>query len=408
MGTGQTIQDELTAFALVVEARKLITGVNSNVQGAKELDWSLLKSEPGTKLGRPKTSAERYLYGYLRMKWQNLDPLGIAYTKNSFYFYRAAYIFVNTRNIRLALSKADKIAKTEGRGQAYYAQINRLVNYVDRLKHYRPDPEHQRRPSARSIVDKHAADPSLGKWINDKRKRIALQKLCLDDTGPKQPLRQTSKKKGLSTLPDDWREQYWHKVKDSSYADAIAVLYCTGCRPGELEKGVMVSLDEGGNLRFVIEGIKTHGGKYGQQHRILTEAINSPAARHLVDLLRDGINKQLVITSDAKKLSDTMRWHSKALWPKRKYIVSPYSFRHQKSADAKTELPANEVAMVMGHCNDETQSYYGGTRLAKGSNTVLKVEASREPRKTKRHNQGPPPWMIADQSHLTGPDLGVG
>lgn len=162
------------------------------------------------------------------MKWQNLDPLGIAHTKNSYYFYRAAYIFVNAHNIRAVLSKADKAARTEGHGPAYYAHINRLMRYVQRLEHTRPDPERQRRPSGLPVADTKFPHPSLGKWVNEQRTRTLEEKLSFDKTGPKQPLRQTNKKKGLSTLPDDWRQQYWHKVKDSCYADAIAVLYCTG------------------------------------------------------------------------------------------------------------------------------------------------------------------------------------
>lgn len=73
-----------------------------------------------------------------------------------------------------------------------------------------------------------------------------------------------------------------------------------------------------------------------------------------------------------------MRWHSKSLWPKQKYAVSPYSFRHQKAADIKTLLTEEEVAMVMGHCSNLTQGYYAGARLAKATNSVICVTASRK------------------------------
>lgn len=371
----RTDQDQIAADAFVIEVTEIINQKKRPVQGESTIDWSALDATSDTKHGRPKTTAEHYLFAYLRMVKSKKTPLEISGTKRSFYFYRAALIFVTKYKIQTILNEIYVLRlSVHGRyGNQYFEKIEQLLQLVEQLDTYKPDPLHKQ------LAKSSANDSStLGQWTATQKQLQAEQKIDGLKSGPKQPMRQTNKKKGLSRLPHDWRHQYWEKVQGSTYANAVAVLYCTGCRPGELQIGVEVSLDEDQNLVFRITGIKTHSGKYGQRLRVITESVKSRAAEHLRNLVKQSPERRICVTEDPKKLSDTMRWHSKTLWPKQKYVVSPYSLRHQKSADVKAALSETEVAMVMGHRSDATQSYYAGGRLAKSENTVVRVSASNE------------------------------
>lgn len=388
-----TDEEIMAAQALFVEAKKFVERKRRPVQGESDLEresesglsWGLLTAVDTTKHARPQTTAQHYLCGYLRMKNAEKTPVEMAGTKRSFYFYRAALLFVVRYQIKQVLRE---IANSRPPGndeidEKNYTELLRLVEVFDK---YLPDPNHKRLPKLQNTTSVH-----LGEWTKTQQQLAKEKQEDELAPGPKKPMRQTNKKKGLSTLPPDWREQYWEKVKTSIYADAIAVIYCTGCRPGELQIGVEVSLDDGQNLVFKITGIKTHSGKYGQQQRVITESVKSAAAEHLKGIVERSPDRHICIQSDRKKLSDTMRCYSKAVWPEQKYVVSPYSFRHQKAADVKDALTEVEVAMVLGHRSDTTQSYYAGKRLAKSDNTVIGVLTSNEVQSKLKNTPYPSP-----------------
>lgn len=391
----------MVAAALFLKAADIVDQNRNSVQGESNLasnsegglTWEILEKTDKTKLGRPKTTAEHYLLGYLRMKKAGKTPLEMAGTTRSYYFYRASLIFVVRYQIKQVLRE---IANSRQPGNDVIDEGNykELLRLVEALDQYPPDPNHKQRAKIQNT-----APPPLGEWTRTQQKLKEEQQQNKLAPGPKKPLRQTNKKRGLSGLPQDWREQYWQKVKTSIYANAIAVLYCTGCRPGELRTGATVTLDKHQNLEFHIAGIKTHGGKFGQRLRIITESVQSPAAEHLKGLVRQAADQTLIIKADPKKLSDAMRWQSQALWPKQKYVVSPYSFRHQKSADVKAAFSQTEVAMVMGHRSCATQSFYAGGRLAKSANTVVGVQVSNEVRFHHKNS----PFSAAQKHNMAEP-----
>jgi integrase len=214
-------------------------------------------------------------------------------------------------------------------------------------------------------------------------------------------LKQTGKRKGLSSLPDTWQEQYWSWAKDSKYAHAIAVLDCCGCRPSELELGVDVTYRDG-YLELYIQGTKRHGGKYGQAWRRVKVEPTFPAALHLVELCqRSETGSVNIQVESGKNLSATMAWYSKALWPDRRYVVTPYSYRHQFRAEAIEKLSTDEVAQAMGHSVDRTQNHYGTSRDTRGRQGGLGVEASRMP----KHTRGRAPWLDQGYGGRDGPGL---
>ena len=128
-----------------------------------------------------------------------------------------------------------------------------------------------------------------------------------------------------------------------------------------------------------IEGIKTHGGRYGHAWReTWIAADDHPAACHLAELLARDIRE--VRVPCAKSFSAGLG----ALWDRirgrRRVRVSAYSWRHQFSADLKRcGFASGEIAMALGHASDVTQRHYGAALQSKGTGGVriTQVRAAR-------------------------------
>lgn len=301
-----------------------------------------------------------------RMRKHNVTPIEIAGSKRSYYFYRAALIactIENARNIIRqsvdAFNAGDFVAAKNG--------IARLSNSLVVLHKYPPDPHRQR---------KNTGKP--GAW---------LEHAQANGITP----RSHSKRLTLATLPKDWRAQIWDNLElDSKHRLAIAVLGCCGCRPAELERGSEIEpgvkverVDEG--LLFTIRGVKTKGGEFGQSERKITTAIESVESTYIATVLAE-VNGVLWVQAKARPLKDAVRRVSQRTWPKRRYHVSPYCYRHQFAADMKSEGQSIEdIAKALGHCVDDTQRMYGHSRQGRfGGNKVLHVIAAREVRQTWR------------------------
>jgi hypothetical protein len=406
----EAISDQESAFTLVKYAREQVAGIRLDVQGADKqgrfiLDggkkaWLLPEKDPllPIKPAPRKTTAQQYMAASIRIAARDLEPKDIvdmAHTKRTFYYYRAAMVWFSARESLRCVRHADQIAKREGCGPQYFEVINDLREWVKVLDVFKPDPEHGRRQQGQKT------EP--GVWTQAQNLALQARKPARGKTEqestvvPKRPLKQTGKRKGLSSLPDTWQEQYWSWVKDSKYADAIAVLDCCGCRPSELELGVDVTYRDG-YLELYIQGTKRHGGKYGQAWRRVKVEPTFPAALHLVKLCSESYSGTAnVRVESGKNLSATMAWYSKALWPDQRYVVTPYSYRHQFRVEAVDKLTTDEVAQAMGHSVDRTQNHYGTSRQARGRQGGLKVEASRMP----KHTRGVAPGY----GGTTGPGL---
>jgi integrase len=85
-----------------------------------------------------------------------------------------------------------------------------------------------------------------------------------------------------------------------------------------------------------------------------------------------------VAIKNTKALSEAVRRHSKKLWPRRKYVVSPYSFRHQFAADLKNDLYPEEIAKAMGHSVCRTQQYYGTRNQGRSGIPLIMVSAEKD------------------------------
>lgn len=199
-----------------------------------------------------------------------------------------------------------------------------------------------------------------------------------------------SKKLDLAKLPKQWRATVFgalHPERTSPLASAVAVLWATGCRPVELEKGVKVSMQDG-QLLVEIQGAKV--GKIDNGQTVADRGLEwrklklSPdlnaATQYLARLVADG--PQTVAYNKASlrtRLNETGRLAIRKL--PEGVSIAPYSFRHALGSDLKScdDYTDEQRAMVMGHLSVESLSVYGRRRHRGGVKPVASVEASAVP-----------------------------
>jgi len=196
-----------------------------------------------------------------------------------------------------------------------------------------------------------------------------------------------SKRRGLSTLPKDWRERLWHVVPNhAEYRDEIAVISVTGVRPVEVTRGIRVRLaQDDRTLIFRVAGAKVTATQ-GQPIRFIRSTCTRPEADHLRAKCRQAEGTVLIHAKcSPKRLGDTVSHYGSAALPEYKYRVSPYSYRHQLCTELKTEnMGREQIAAVMGHISTRTASAYGRKLRGSGSvqpelfSGVVSAKASRE------------------------------
>ena len=198
-----------------------------------------------------------------------------------------------------------------------------------------------------------------------------------------------SKRRLLAKLKNqpDWQSRLIAELP-GQHKMPTAVLALTGCRPSELEKGVIIEATED-ELIFTIKGSKVTSVS-GQRKRIVTldptknkiagelhEAIyHEVKSRKIrVDL---GVTQRSFFESHVRAASRTF---GKRLGKK----LSPYVHRQSFSATLKAEgYSREEIAMAMGHATDRTQVHYGMAQQSGGNSQGLKkVEASRKIKSTR-------------------------
>lgn len=327
--------DKLQAFELVKQARALIQGVNAHLSASSE---------------------KQYAAAFTRMQGAALSPEKIANTANGFYFYRAALVHHHASHVRSILNAADLAARAKMEDK-WVDQVEQLKQHIIALKNYRPDPS-----------GSHMARGLVGNWAVEAEKR--------QRAGGK--IDAHSKRVRLRGLPSDWRTQMFDGLGTSKYHTALAVLSVTGARPAEIALGVNVSLAADGQLVLTIQGVKTHGGKYGQESRTLTVQPETKEAQFLVAQVR-AASAPITVSAKAGSLSDRIRVLSMKVFPKLAKPVSAYVFRHQLAADLKgSGMAPADVSAALGHSVDETKRFYGAAQSARGNGGVSKVQASRQ------------------------------
>ncbi|MBC3477529.1 MULTISPECIES: site-specific integrase [Pseudomonas] len=227
-------------------------------------------------------------------------------------------------------------------------------------------------------------------------------------------VRRKSKRSDLRKLPNDWREQLHKQFALSKYELAYLVEAVSGCRPGELEKGVKVICTEEGRLTIRIDnGVKVTEEK-GQPWREISYRVDQ-SAHALVKALFEICRKP---ESDAGETETVVRiekstnWRAalssagQKLWPRLAFRICPYHLRNAAASDVKRSgLNDAEVSAALGHCVDKTASIYGQFQIGWGGDG-LNPEAVRAARPV-LNTRTPLPEGILD-SPRTGSRLAAG
>lgn len=187
---------------------------------------------------------------------------------------------------------------------------------------------------------------------------------------PAREVRQ-SRSKGRTLPALSWQEQVMASATVTQ-RPFIALMWATGCRPAEIERGVTVRRVQGG-IEIEIPGAKVTETNGQPRRKILIDA-KSPAGLHLGIAL--GAKSEIEMSRKAKRIG-----HDFADIRRRTGLaaVSAYSFRHQVSADLKAAgVDKNAIAQVLGHASERTQGRYGKpSRGRAGGGIILDAIGSR-------------------------------
>ncbi|VXC95331.1 Phage integrase [Pseudomonas sp. 8Z] len=195
-------------------------------------------------------------------------------------------------------------------------------------------------------------------------------------------VRRKSKRSDLKYLPGNWRDQLHKQLEGSKYELAYLAEAASGCRPGELEKGVKVICSkESGLLTVRIDnGIKVTDQK-GQPWREITYRVDqNPLVRALYEICRNAASGAAEIET-VVDIEKTTNWRAalssagQKLWPRLKFRICPYHLRNAVASDWKRAgLSEEEISAALGHCVNKTSSNYGQFQIGQGAGGLSPVE----------------------------------
>ena len=215
-----------------------------------------------------------------------------------------------------------------------------------------------------------------------------------------------SKRHIVAKLPADWRARVF-AATDSGRAPselrrAVALLWLTGCRPAEIEKGLDVSILG----QYIV--VKISGAKCGVIDNGLTQAQRgietrilaisaglNPAAEMLYSLATAAGGKMRVEYDSVALSNKVSEAGKKAL---KKKGISPYCFRHAMGGDLKSCDGLDDAfrAQVMGHLSVESLAKYGRRRRGGGGpSPVQRVRTTAAPHGERSTPSAPAPEALA-------------
>ncbi|MFW6249349.1 MAG: integrase, partial [Bacteroidota bacterium] len=162
--------------------------------------------------------------------------------KTTYYKYKSAYQYGAALKMRSLFSEADKVEKTDPE-QARECRRQALA-LGEEVKKLSPDYE-----KAHRFLDNQ--DNSVIKPYSDDKI--------------------SSKRKYLKGLPENWVGMIIDELP-IMHQDAAVLMAVTGCRPAELENGVLLESVDEEYLKVTIKGAKYKKGKQGQKKRTVTLA----------------------------------------------------------------------------------------------------------------------------------------
>lgn len=189
-----------------------------------------------------------------------------------------------------------------------------------------------------------------------------------------------SKRYTLAKLASDWRENIFSSIHSERLKLAVAILSATGCRPSEIERGIIVRA-RNRNLSIGIQGSKVdvETGR-GQPLRVLIVDNTTPWGLYLMQQASDAVDQTMLVKYDAGGISQRLREKSRQIWPRRKTLVSAYTYRHFIGKSMKeTGESTEKIARTLGHASDFSQTAYGragGGKRSAGMHGVIAATAS--------------------------------
>jgi hypothetical protein len=191
----------------------------------------------------------------------------------------------------------------------------------------------------------------------------------------------SERKKRIRGLAPDWRTAVFAVAKDCFPIDAaaVAVLELTGLRRAELANGVRVQRCVEG-LQFCIQGAKVNQLR-GQPIRTLVISLAHPRAAWLASALDSTCSDVATVLIDKHHLNYVITACAREAFPALpdSLLPTPKTYRDQLSADLKKVCSALEVATVLGHLSERSQSAYAGSRHARGSvGWIIAASTSRQ------------------------------
>jgi integrase len=211
--------------------------------------------------------------------------------------------------------------------------------------------------------------------------------------------RRKSKRSDLKYLPSNWRDLLHRELEGSKYELAFLVEAVSGCRPGELEKGVKVIFSEESRLLTIRidNGVKVTDQK-GQPWREITYRIDqNPLVRALFEVCRD-VAPSAERIETVVDIEKTTNWRAalssagQKIWPRLRFRICPYHLRNAAASDWKrTGLSEDEISAALGHCVNKTSSIYGQFQIGQGSGGLSPVEVGAA--RSILNTRGPAPKM---------------
>lgn len=277
---------------------------------------------------------------------------------------------------QLLLKKAKKkqslwhvIAETRSK-HTYYKRIAAIRYYILQMGS----------ESAKTLMKEYCpiADSNIKKASVDVMELLNIIETSLKITFSKR----LSKRSALLGLPFDWMEQICNYNENSKYRDAFYVVALTGCRPGELKKGVSVTYelksDGESELTFKIFGSKVTADS-GQEWRTITykNLENIAAFSKFLACIKAEGTKKIHIESPIN-FTQEIRRIAKHLWPDHKSSVTAYCFRHQFSANLKNMKIGDDTSKALGHRSTKTRRLYGTASQARGKSVGISISSSHD------------------------------
>ena len=241
-------------------------------------------------------------------------------------------------------------------------------------------------------------------------------------------LAKTSKRKGLTSLGQSWREKFWSNVDQRGrYATQLATLDLTGARPNDQALGGRVKRIDHSTIEVNIKGSKPSSTTGIPERTFRFDLSQELALRELQSVRPASRRKQsppwvrppVLLLADLvplvgavaewgcnlKGLASAVSRVGKQTFPRHGYKVSPLSFRHEFATDLKSAgTDPVEAAAAMSHRSTSSLYNYGYTLpTRRGRRVVPKVVSDTS--MVRKTSKPAPSWVdVRSQSAANNDD----